>query len=106
MRGLAVCGVLEPEELRQLAALVHEVDYSKQQTIFLEGDDEGGLFIVTHGVAMIYKLLADGRRQVTGFLYPGDHFGMDGYLRISIGLPEDYLLEGLDRVARVILSAG
>lgn len=76
VRGLAVCGVLEPDELRQLAELVHEIDYSKQQTVFLEGDDEGGLFIVTHGVAMIYKLLADGRRQVTGFLYPGDHFGI------------------------------
>lgn len=76
VRGLAVCGVLGPEELRQLAAIVHEIDYAKQQTVFLEGDDDGGLFIVTHGVAMIYKLLPDGRRQVTGFLYPGDHFGI------------------------------
>jgi aspartate/methionine/tyrosine aminotransferase len=32
---------------------------------------------------------------------PGDHFGMDEYLRISYGLPEDYLLEGLDRLSRV-----
>ena len=35
---------------------------------------------------------------------PGDHFGMDGYLRISYGLPEDYLLEGLERVSRVFTS--
>ena len=26
---------------------------------------------------------------------PGDHFGMDGYLRIGFGNPEDELLEGL-----------
>jgi aspartate/methionine/tyrosine aminotransferase len=39
------------------------------------------------------------------YVVPGDHFGMDGHLRISIGLPEDYLLEGLDRVAKVIQSA-
>ncbi len=32
---------------------------------------------------------------------PGDHFGLDGHLRISYGLPEDYLLEGLDRVSQV-----
>jgi aspartate/methionine/tyrosine aminotransferase len=23
-------------------------------------------------------------------IVPGDHFGMDGYLRFSFGLPEDY----------------
>ncbi len=31
---------------------------------------------------------------------PGDHFGLDGHLRISYGLPEDYLLEGLDCVSQ------
>ncbi len=35
-------------------------------------------------------------------LVPGDHFGLDGHLRISYGLPEDYLLEGLDRVSQVL----
>ena len=35
---------------------------------------------------------------------PGDHFGLDGYLRISYGLPEEYLLEGLERVSRVFAS--
>ena len=38
------------------------------------------------------------------YVVPGDHFGMDGHLRISIDLQEDYLLEGLDRVAKVIRS--
>ena len=36
------------------------------------------------------------------FVAPGDHFGMDGYLRISHGLPEDYLREGLDRFGELI----
>jgi len=35
---------------------------------------------------------------------PGDHFGLDGHLRISFGLSEDYLMEGLDRVAQVLQS--
>ncbi len=38
------------------------------------------------------------------YVVPGDHFGLDGHLRIGIGLPEDLLLEGLDRVAKVIRS--
>ena len=35
---------------------------------------------------------------------PGDHFGLDGHLRISFGLSEDYLMEGLDRVAQELQS--
>ena len=30
---------------------------------------------------------------------PGDHFGMDHYLRIGFGPPADELLEGLERMA-------
>jgi len=35
-------------------------------------------------------------------IVPGDHFGMDHYLRISHGLPEDYLRAGLDRIDEMI----
>ena len=33
---------------------------------------------------------------------PGDHFGLDKYLRISYGLPHDYLNEGLRRIGETI----
>jgi aspartate/methionine/tyrosine aminotransferase len=36
------------------------------------------------------------------YIVPGDQFGMDHYLRISHGLPEDYLTEGLDRIHQLI----
>ena len=39
------------------------------------------------------------------YVVPGDHFGLDGHLRISFGLPEDYLNDGLDRLATVIRSS-
>lgn len=35
-------------------------------------------------------------------IIPGDHFGMDGYLRISYGLPKDYLLGGLKGISELI----
>jgi aspartate/methionine/tyrosine aminotransferase len=35
---------------------------------------------------------------------PGDHFGLDGYLRISFGLPKQYLKEGLERIYQLIAS--
>jgi len=35
-------------------------------------------------------------------IVPGDHFGMDKYIRISFGLPEDYLNSGLNRIEELI----
>jgi aspartate/methionine/tyrosine aminotransferase len=37
-------------------------------------------------------------REKGVLIVPGDHFGMDHYLRISFGVPEEYLREGLDRI--------
>ena len=38
------------------------------------------------------------------FIAPGDHFGMDHYLRISFGLPPGYLRAGLDRIHELIVE--
>jgi len=38
------------------------------------------------------------------FIVPGDHFGLDHYLRISFGLPPDYLRAGLDRIHELIVE--
>lgn len=35
---------------------------------------------------------------------PGDHFGMDSFIRISYGLPEDYLKEGLKRIHDIVME--
>ena len=53
------------------------------ETIFLEGRQADHIFEVMDGVVRLYKLLPDGRRAITGFLYPGDLFGLsvrDSYL--------------------------
>jgi len=38
------------------------------------------------------------------FIVPGDHFGLDHLLRISFGLPPDYLRAGLDRIHALIVE--
>jgi aspartate/methionine/tyrosine aminotransferase len=43
-------------------------------------------------------------REKSVLVMPGDHFGLDGYLRISFGLPEPYLKEGLERISHLIAS--
>jgi len=37
-------------------------------------------------------------------IVPGDHFGMDHYLRISFGMPHEYLRAGLDRIHELIVE--
>ena len=41
-------------------------------------------------------------REKSVLIVPGDHFGMDHHLRISFGLPPDYLRAGLDRIHQLI----
>jgi aspartate/methionine/tyrosine aminotransferase len=41
-------------------------------------------------------------REESVFIVPGDHFGLDHHLRISFGLPHDYLRAGLDRIQHLI----
>jgi len=45
-------------------------------------------------------------RHKSVLIVPGDHFGMDRYLRISYGLPPDYLRAGLDRIHQLIVELG
>jgi len=48
------------------------------------------------------------RTEKSVMIVPGDHFGMDGYMRIGTGPPKDYLLAGLERVDELLreLKAG
>jgi aspartate/methionine/tyrosine aminotransferase len=44
------------------------------------------------------------RTEKSVLIVPGDHFGMDRLVRISFGLPEEYLLAGLDRINELLLE--
>ncbi len=42
------------------------------------------------------------RTEKSVLVVPGDHFGLDGCLRVSFGLPRDTLTEGLDRLQALL----
>lgn len=46
------------------------------------------------------------RDEQSVLVAPGDHFGMDGYLRIGFGCDPELLIGALDRVGEVLDSAG
>lgn len=44
------------------------------------------------------------RKEKSVLIVPGDHFDMDHFVRISFGLPEDYLKPALDRIHDFIIN--
>ena len=46
------------------------------------------------------------RDEKSVLVVPGDQFGLDGCVRISFGLPHDYLTPALDRFHELLLDAG
>lgn len=67
---------LDEDVLAQLDQASHQVNVQSGQSIILEGEPAAAVYSLRHGMASVFKLLADGRRQVTGFLYPGDFLGV------------------------------
>jgi CRP/FNR family transcriptional regulator len=52
-------------------------------TLFWQGDDAIHVFEIVEGAVRIVRILGDGRRAITGFLFAGDLIG--------VGAPERYL---------------
>lgn len=55
--------------------------FAEHEHLFLEGEKQVHVYLVLDGVVGMYKQLADGRRQISTFAYPGDIIGLD-----SIGM--------------------
>lgn len=76
VRETAFCGVLSDSELDRLNAISGQFRYKPPQVIVFEGDDAAHIFNVQRGVVRLTKMLSNGRRQITGFLFPGDFIGL------------------------------
>ena len=76
VRHLSICGALEEGELAALAEITTFVELQGHDPITSEGEAADYLFNVTRGAVELYKLLPDGRRQITGFLFSGDFLGI------------------------------
>lgn len=76
VRCLSVCGVLADAGLRRLNAISDHRDFAPGDILAREGDPATQLFNITAGAVRVHKLLPDGRRQIVGFLFPGDFLGL------------------------------
>ena len=54
-----------------------QVRFAKGSAIYHEGDRAGHWYEVANGIVRTCRFHADGHRQLTGFYYSGDVFGID-----------------------------
>jgi len=76
VRDRTFCSVLSPEDTARVRATLRPVSIGAHAMLFEEGEPAQHLFNVTSGTVKMYKLLPDGRRQITGFAFAGDFLGM------------------------------
>lgn len=84
-----ICHGLQADVQSNLYEISSIQDVPAKEMIFMEGDWNEYVYEVMEGVVLLSKLTVDGRRQVTGFIYPGQIFGFsineqNGYTAESI----------------------
>lgn len=79
-RGLAFPAGLHARAHARLKPLVfHPADTE----IYAQGEEAGTIYRIEYGAVRIYRLLADGRRQVVAFHIGGETFGFEAWERRS-----------------------
>jgi aspartate/methionine/tyrosine aminotransferase len=81
---------------------------------WLRAHDPGFSWIRPEAGAILYtrynyainstELVTRLRQEKSVLIVPGDHFGMDGYLRLGYGERPDYLRAGLDRLHELLAT--
>src|SRR5215471_820233 len=75
-REFSACASLTGEEQQRLTAIMRTINVEAHRPIFDEADPAEYVYTITAGTVKVYKLLGDGRRQITGFLFAGDFRGL------------------------------
>jgi CRP/FNR family transcriptional regulator len=76
VREIAFCADLTHEEIKRLTTVRCHASLPANFTVFREGDEVDHVYSISAGTVKLYKLLPDGRRQIIGFLFSGELFGL------------------------------
>ena len=76
VRAITVCNAIADADLARLATIAVVTEVPAGQCFIDEGEPANCFFIVTAGTAKLFKLLPDGRRQIIGFVGPGQFLGL------------------------------
>jgi CRP/FNR family transcriptional regulator len=75
-RAMSICGAMREENLTRLSDARTFQQIEAGQTFLSEGDAATHFVTIVEGAVKVYKLMPDGRRQITGFLFAGDLLGL------------------------------
>ena len=98
VRSLSICGALDQADLVEFERIARNVQLAPNEAMFTAGQAASAVHSLTAGVARLYKLLPDGRRQVIGFALPGDFLGVSPSDRYG------YSADAIDTVTACRLS--
>ena len=90
VRRVSVFYALQCGDLSKLRALGTVRELRADEPLFHQGDDANLVYTVASGSLRLYRLLYDGRRQITGFALPGEFLG------ISVDDSHDVTAEALE----------
>jgi CRP/FNR family transcriptional regulator, anaerobic regulatory protein len=76
VRATSVCNAIEDEHLARLAAVAVTIEADPGKAFIEEGEAADNFFNMTAGTAKLFKMLPDGRRQITGFAAAGHFLGL------------------------------
>ena len=66
---------LQKDQLERLSEISFEKNYQRGESIFFEGDEATGFYMVAEGKVKIFKMSLDGREQILHIFGPGEPFG-------------------------------
>ena len=75
LREIPLFDGLTGPQLEDLAMIITDQDFKKGTTIFAEGDEGTGFFILISGQVKIYKLSMDGKEQILHIVGPRELLG-------------------------------
>jgi CRP/FNR family transcriptional regulator len=75
-RQFSVCNAIADADLARLSGITTVIEAAPGRTFIDEGEPANSFFNVTAGSAKLFKLLPDGRRQITGFVGAGHFLGL------------------------------
>ncbi|WP_448188842.1 Crp/Fnr family transcriptional regulator [Azospirillum sp. sgz301742] len=75
-RNKGMCGAVPAAELSGLGAISRTRVLASGMPVAREGDHADAVYTVVSGMLKLYKMLPDGRQQITGFATSGDMVGL------------------------------
>jgi CRP/FNR family transcriptional regulator len=84
VRLISLSTALPLVERDVMEPLSRRVSLDHGETLYGQDEPACSVFNVTSGALRLYRILPDGRRQVTGFAFPGDFLGLSLLDRFAV----------------------